>query len=139
MMRSGWTGILLIVVLLVLYGGGFTALANLRKIPWNLFWGGSVALMAPWLLATLVVGIASIFVPPRLQTAAGMAGMFPALVFVGMILLAPMISLFAPAEAELGQRIRWFGGFSAVPASLINGFLIYIMIVDSLKDGSGGV
>lgn len=123
---------LLLAVAITAYAGVFSALAGWRRIPWPTFWGGSAAMMLPWLLATLVVGIASMFVPARLQTAAGMAGMFPALVFLLTVLAAPVINLLASGRVDLRQRIKWFGGLSALPAALMCGFLIFIMINDSL-------
>lgn len=137
-MTSGVTALFLLAVAIAAYAGVFSALAGYRQIPWRTFWGGSAAVMVPWLVATLVVGIASVLVPARLQTAAGMAGMFPALVFMFTVLAAPVVNLLASGSIDLERRIKWFGGMSAVPAALMCGFLIFIMIKDSLGASSGG-
>ncbi|MEZ5652763.1 MAG: hypothetical protein R3E87_19680 [Burkholderiaceae bacterium] len=137
MMTSGLSALIFLATAIIAYAGVFTALAGYRQIPWQTFWSGSAAVMLPWLVATLVVGIASIFVPARLQTGAGMAAMFPALVFMLTVVAAPVVNLIASGNVDLEQRIKWFGGVSAVPAALMCGFLIFIMINDSLK-GSGG-
>jgi len=136
MTKSGVTMMVLFVLLILGYIGVFSALASYRKIPWQLFWGGSMAIMAPWIASTFVVVIASLFVPAKLQTAAGMVGMFPALAFCFTAVLAPIISLFASSQVDVAERVKWFAGISSIPAVLLTGFLIYIMIVDSLKDTS---
>jgi MFS family permease len=121
------------VVLIAAYLGACSLFASIRHVPlWN-FWGGILGAVGPWVVATLVVLVASTFVPKALQQAAGMAVLFPMIATVGVALISPLVSAFLRKDAVWTWKLKWFAVVSAVPAILMTAALLYTFIRDSRK------
>lgn len=125
--------ILLFLGLLGGYALGVGVLASLREVPLWTFWSGVLGALAPWVLGTAIVLVASMMVPQRLQQAAGMSVLVPMLGTLAVAFLSPIASLLMRTSAGPEYRLKVFAIVASVPAAIVVAGLLVVFVNDSLK------
>lgn len=116
--------IFLILIVFVL-----TFLAKLRGISPLSFWIVPVATSVPWLLATILVMIASSLEEPRFgNEAAPMVALFPLFGMFGFFFIGIIISFVLEPKMPIKQRIFWPILISGVLAFIVGGFISIVFI-----------
>jgi hypothetical protein len=124
-----WSSVLfLCVVPLALYVGLFSGLAAVRNLSLGALWAAVVGAVIPWLISTLVVVFSANFLPAKQQQAGVMAGLFPMLGTLGVIVVSSLVSLFLRPELEWKWRLQWFAIVSAVPAALLTAGILAVFV-----------
>lgn len=124
------TQIFLLCVPVLLFIGFFTLSGSWRGLAPLVFWSLPLGAAAPWFFATLTVLCFSMFASDKKAQAAGMSVLFPMLGMLCILMLSPFLSLFIALEASAYSRFLWATVISGVPALLLTGYLLYLMMFE---------
>lgn len=117
------------LILVIFIGIGLTVLAKWRGTSPLSFWIVPFGASIPWLLATILVLIASSFVEPKYGSeAAPMAAMFPLFGIFLSFFFGIIVSFLLGPETAFKQRFIWSVLTSGILALLVGGYLSIVLI-----------